>query len=95
MDNNFPRVYFKFIFYSVKEKEDPHHFLVHFLYVYVKGHVAVHVDAKVLNVIAWSAVSVVKIDSCVRWYLSSEWSSTDKKTLNFVRICYKTVSVKV
>ncbi len=61
---------------------------MHFLYVYVKGHVAAHVDVKVLNVIAWSDVSVVKIDSCVRGYLSNEWCS-------FVRICHKTVSVKV
>ncbi len=56
---------------------------------------AVHVDAKVLTVFAWSDVSVVKIDSCVKGYSSNEWSSADKKTLGFVRIYHKTVSVNV
>ncbi len=54
---------------------------------------AVHVDAKVLNVFAWSDESVVKIDSCVRGYSSYEWSSNDKNTLSFVWIYHKTVSV--
>ncbi len=68
---------------------------MHFLYVYVKGHVADHVDAKVLNVIAWSDVSIVKIDSCVRGYPSNEWSNANKKTLGFVRIYHETVAVTV
>ncbi len=68
---------------------------MHFLYVYVKGHVAVHVDAKVLTLFTWSDVTVVKIDSCVRRYLFNERSSIDKKMLSFVRVYHKKISVTV